>query len=407
MIDEFDEDYDVLVVGGGPAGASAAYSAAEAGVRTVLVEKEEEFKDISCAEGIGTYLSHLTPLQVPDHVVEQDTDSMYFSAGDTEIVREGGFYKTKVVDRSEFQEYLLDRADAEGVDIIRPGKLTGLDFTEDYSVEEAVVEIGGEELSVEPSYVIAADGVDSTVGEILGVKEEKERSVGDVYSWEMKNMDIEDPSKAQIYFGDFAPGAYGYIFPKSETEANVGVGSSREGENMEEYFEQFTDEVISSQAKSAERVVERSGKAPIKYTIPDLQYGDFLFAGDAANQNFKPFVEGIVPGIICGDQAGKAVTSKKDYEKLVDKKLGKLFDVSDDVLDKILDIDGKYGDEREDLLNMYLFAYLDPGGVGDLADKEVEDIEEAIYEKNSRLNNFSENFGYKLWRLKTLVTGRA
>ena len=52
--------------------------------------------------------------------------------------------------------------------------------------------------------------------------------------------------------------------------------------------------------------------------IETIHFGNVLFTGDAANQNFKPYVEGILPSIICGDIAGKtAINNENKYEEKV------------------------------------------------------------------------------------------
>lgn len=406
---DMDYDADVLVVGGGPAGSSAAYSASEGGLNTLLVEKKEEVGDVACAEALGSYLFPLLPFEIPQDLLKWRADGIQLSTGDTKLVQSGGFYNAWSTERKEFDEWLLKRAEGAGAVVSRGTELVDLDFSGDYSVENVVLEKGEKEVQVNPSYVIAADGVESTVGEILDVREEKEGGIGHVYSWEMENVSMEDPQLEYIYLGDFAPRAYGYVFPKSEDRANVGAGSTKGDKNLEKYFDEFTGEVIDSQVKDAEKIVERSGKAPVKYTIPEWQYGNVLFAGDAANQNFKPYEDGILPAVICGDLAGKAAASdgEKGYEGLVRGKLGTLFEESDEMLDKMFYIDREFEGEKRDLLNLYLFSFLDPDGVDELVDEDPKGIKEGISNRDSWLNGFVDDLVYYAWRSKASITGRA
>ena len=89
--------------------------------------------------------------------------------------------------------------------------------------------------------------------------------------------------------------------------------------------------------KGSKKVVDRSGKAPIKYPSKKISYGNILFTGDTANQNLKPFVEGIIPGIICGSIAGKTASKcisnikniESEYKKRIVNQVGELFKESD------------------------------------------------------------------------------
>ena len=265
----------------------------------------------------------------------------FFSDGETKIIQKGHFYKGWSIDRKKFDNWLLTNAKNNGTQIMMGSELTDIKCSKEYIVKQVTVKKDNKMMKIEPNLVIAADGVESTVAKKIGVLKQTTDSIGYVYSWEMKNVSIKYPHFEQMYFGDFAPRAYAYVFPKSENTANIGIGSSKGEKNLEKYFEEFINEIISAQTKNAEKIIDRSGKAPIKYMIPNSRYGNILFTGDAANQNFKPYLEGILPSIICGDIAGKVACSKNvdNYEKLIKRKLGNQFKHSDKLLEKIYDYD--------------------------------------------------------------------
>ena len=57
---------DVLVVGAGPAGLSAARALAKKGLKTIIIEEDEEVGiPVQCAEGIGSYLFQYLPFEIP------------------------------------------------------------------------------------------------------------------------------------------------------------------------------------------------------------------------------------------------------------------------------------------------------------------------------------------------------
>ena len=398
---------DVLVVGGGPAGSSAARAAAKQGAKTLLIEKKKEINNISCAEGVGSYLFPLLPFKIPQNQLIWRINGISFSDGETEIIQKGHFYKGWSIDRENFDNWLLTNAKNNGTQIMMNTELIDIKITENYQIKQITVQNNKKKIDIKPKTVIAADGVESTVAKKIGVLQKTTDSIGHVHSWEMKNVKLKHPHLEQIYFGDFAPRAYAYVFPKSENTANIGVGSSKGEKDLEKYFEEFTKEIIPDQVKNATKTVDRSGKAPVKYMIPKPRYGNILFTGDAANQNLKPYIEGTLPTIICGDIAGKTACSKHItiYERLIKRKLGNQFKHSDKLLEKMFDYDQLPKDKRN-LINMYFFAFMDTDKIDEIKDKEISVIKEELFRKSRHVNSFITVLQYLIWYTKVLATRR-
>jgi len=398
---------DVLVVGAGPAGCSAARAASKNGANTILIEKEKQISQISCAEGVGSYLFPLLPFKISKELLIWRINGMYFSDGDIKIIQKGNYYKGWSLDRKIFDKWMLTKAQQMGVKTFMGTGLIDMDFSNEYHVKKVIAQTDNKKLSIEPSVIIAADGVESTVANRLGVLKPNSEGIGHVHSWEMKNVSLEYPHLEHIYFGDFAPRAYAYVFPKSKNTANVGVGSTKGDKNLEKYFNTFIKEIIPSQMKNALKTVDRSGKAPVKYIVPKWKYGNVIFTGDAANQNFKPYIEGILPSIICGDIAGKTAASKENlnYEQLIKKKIGNQFKKSDEIFEKIYELDQIKGSKKE-LLYMYLYIFADVNKVDKLINKNTEHIRRELLRKGSSVNRFITMLRYFAWYSKVLTTRR-
>lgn len=298
---------DVLVIGGGPAGCSAARAAAKKGLKTILIEEDEEIgSPIQCAEGIGSYLFSLMPFKIPKKQLKWKIDGMYFWANDIAIKKEGGIWSGYSIDRKDWDKWLASIAIKQGVKLFTGTKLLSLKFGNKFEVTSAITTKSGKKIVFEPKYVIGADGVDSTVLNLLDVR--KTDSTGHVKSYEMKNLKLEYPRCDQLFFGEFAPKAYAYIFPLSETTANVGVGTIYEHENLDDLFEKFTNiPFIKRQISEGKIVSEKSGNAPVMDLSDEIVYGNIFLVGDSANQNIKPFIEGNIPGIICGNILGNFI----------------------------------------------------------------------------------------------------
>jgi len=397
---------DVLVVGGGPAGSSAARAAAKNGAKTILIEKQKEIKDVPCAEGIGSYLFPLLPFKIPKNQLKWKIKGIVFSDGETEIIQQGHFYKAWSIERREFDIWLLNEAKRAGTQILMNTEFIDLKLSENDYVDQITAKQEKKNIKIKAKKIIAADGVESNIAKKLGILKKTSDSIGYVYSWEMKNVDVRYPYFEQMYLGDFAPGAYGYVFPKSNNVANIGVGSTKGDKNLEKNFNMFMEEIIPRQVKNAEKTIDRSGVAPVKTMIDEIQYGNVYFTGDAANQNLKPYVEGNLPAIICGDIAGKTASSEnQNYEQSIKKKLGKQFRESDKLLNELLKIEN-YPKDKKHLISMYMFAFMDIKNMANLPKLDVSQIKNELFRKSRQVNGFITMLQYYIWYAKILATRR-
>jgi digeranylgeranylglycerophospholipid reductase len=354
---------DVLVVGGGPAGSSAARAAAKEGAKTILVEEHEAIGvPVQCAEGIGKYLIPFLPFKIPKEQLLWEIKGMTFWADDNLIERNGGIWSGYTINRTKWDQWLATLAKNKGAEIKLNSKLTDLEYNDELVVKKAIVKSNNKKIEIEPKIVIAADGVNSTVVELLRIRKESKQDLGEVKSYEIKNINLTYPNHDQLFLGEFAPNAYAYIFPMTKNRANIGIGKVYdEKNNIETLYKNFIETpIVNKQIKNAKIVSEKSGYAPVKYTTNEWIYGNTLLVGDVANQNFKPFIEGNLPAIICGDIAGKISAKNKQnienlykYKKNVYKKIGPMFKSSDIVTDMLLEIQEL---KNKDLLYMILFS---------------------------------------------------
>lgn len=319
---------DVLVVGGGPAGCSTARAAAKKGLITILIEEDKEIGDpVQCAEGIGFYLFKYMPFDIPKEQLIWKIEGMYFWANGIAIKKEGKIWKGYSINRKNWDQWLASEALKYGVKIYTNTKLQTLEFEKQYEVTKAVAISNGKRVEIEPKYVIAADGSESTIIDCLGVKKE-ECKLGYVKSYEIHNIKIKYPNYDQLFFGNFAPKAYAYIFPLSKNTANIGVGTLNKKDNLNDLYDTFIElPIIKNQILNAKILSKKDGIAPISDMSNKLIYGNVFLVGDAANQNIKPFLEGNIPSIICGDILGKyifevnqGIQDPSNYKNLIDKK---------------------------------------------------------------------------------------
>jgi len=230
------ERFDVVVVGGGPAGASAAYWLAEAGHDVVVVEKKRFPREKTCGDG-------LTPRavrQLNDMGLESRLAEYHRFAGlrsiahgltlELEWPRHDG-YPTYgyVVTRRNLDEMVADQAVKAGATLWQATEATE-PLVENGLVVGAVVQRkeSGTTGAVRGRYLLVADGANSRFGRALGTARSRRYPLGMAIRgyfrsprhdepWIESHLDLRDRT------GDALPG-YGWIFPVGDGTVNVGVG---------------------------------------------------------------------------------------------------------------------------------------------------------------------------------------
>ncbi|NOZ76739.1 MAG: NAD(P)/FAD-dependent oxidoreductase [Euryarchaeota archaeon] len=398
-----------MVVGAGPAGASAAAAAAGKGLKTLLIEKWEKAPQEVFDVAIGAYLMPFLPFRIPQELLTWDIDRLVFRCGRISIERAGGAWKSYAVDRERFDSWLRERAVEEGAELrlgtevldleLRGGMVAGVRVT------------GGDVLR--PGVLIAADGTDSAVRRKAGLNRQ-DPIIGQGIGYELEGAELLYPHGDQFFFGSFAPGGYGHLFPLGENRAGVGVGSILTGD-IESCLEGFLELPGVREQVGGARVVKRK-RAPVPFDrlSEGIQYGNLLLAGDAASQNIKPLMEGYLPSIICGDIAGKSAAEailegrEMRYEERVRKRLGLLFDESDKYVGLIKELTG-VREEVQYLLLMGLCAnVISPGEALELKGRGAEAVRMRLEEwKGSRYqqvrSRMLEALGLIYFRLSSML----
>lgn len=375
---------DVLVVGAGPAGSSAARAAAKFGLKTVSIDKKEKIgAPVQCAEAIGKYLFPFLPFKIPKEQLIWKMEGMNFYADDIKIMRKGSIWTSYAVNRNDFDRWLANCAVKEGAELLTSAELVDMEMKDEYEVKKAIVKTLEGTMVIEPRVVIAADGVGSTVLKLLGFKTNEKGNIGEILGFELKNLSLYDPNSEHLFIGDFAPGGYAYIFPKSTHVANIGIAALFPEKNLEEYYEEFLEiPEVKRQVKGGITVEEKSGKVPIRYLTDKWVYGNVLLAGDAASQNLKPFAEGILPAVICGDIAGKTVSdylkdkvSLNVYSKRVRARFGNFLKLSDKVTDiayELIESENKEGKLLRLSLSANIIALKQISGLREATPEEIK-----------------------------------
>ncbi|MFF9197611.1 geranylgeranyl reductase family protein [Streptomyces sp. NPDC014779] len=294
--------WDVVVVGAGPAGASAAYAAAVSGRRVLLLEKAELPRYKTCGGGIiGPSRDALPPgfelpLQDRVHAVTFQLDGRFARTRRSRKMLFG------LINRPEFDARLVEHAQKAGAEL-RTGVTVSRVEQHGPSVPDrrtvAVVLADGE--TVLARAVVGADGSASRIGAHVGVK------LGQVDL----GLEAEIPvpaSVAEDWKGrvliDWGPlpGSYGWVFPKGDT-LTVGVISARgEGAATKRYLEDF---IAGLGLAGFEPAISSGHLTRCRTDDSPLSRGRVLVCGDAAGL-LEPWTrEGISFALRSGRLAGE------------------------------------------------------------------------------------------------------
>lgn len=306
--------WDLAVVGGGPAGLSAAHAAARAGVRTLVVERATHPRYKTCGGGlIGTSLAEVAErIEVPVH---DRVDRVSFTRdGRRGFTRRHAAPLVAMIRREEFDDRLRRAAVAAGAEVREGVAVRAVEQDPD-EVRLRLADGG----TVRARTVIGADGSSGVTARHVGVR----------YRQVDLGLELELPVPAAererwrgrvlLDWGP-VPGSYAWVFPKGD-RLTVGVIASRgEGERTRAYLRDFVDRLglsgVTPEHDSGHLTRCRADDAP-------LRRGRVLVAGDAAGLLEPWSREGISFALRSGRLAGAAVADGDldGYEREVRRRL--------------------------------------------------------------------------------------
>lgn len=361
----FKEKYDVVVIGAGPAGSSAAYEAAKRGLKVLLIEKRAEVgSPIRCAEGVGKEgLEDLGIKPKSEWIANEVKGARIYAPSGDYITLEASMAGSEVgyvLHRDKFDQYLAKMAVDAGSELYTRAMAVGLKR----EGSEIVVRIRhfGNLYEVKAPIVIGADGFESLVGEWAGIRTRLDpKDINVTFEYRITGAKF-DPDYTEFYIGnEVAPGGYVWVFPKSEKEANIGIGvllSRMDSEKKRPKY--LLDKFLKEHPKYKGRIIAViSGAVSVSRPLEPSYTDNVMLVGDAARM-IDPLTGGgiihaIISGRAAGETAAKAIEKgdyskrslkeyeakwkPKIYEKLLRNYLAKeiFVKVSDDVFNKIVD----------------------------------------------------------------------
>jgi geranylgeranyl reductase family protein len=323
-------DYDVIVVGAGPGGATAARTCAQAGLRTLLIEKERLPRYKPCAGCLSIRTVRFLGFDL-DPVVEHAVTGAKFtySMKDPFFIRSLRPIALMVV-RDRFDHFLVQKALEGGAEISEGERVVKVARGEE-GVEVTLAQGG----KIYGEYLVGADGAGSMVAKLISYIQPK--GGGDGIGLESKTplevVTAFPREELEVIHFDFGrvPYGYGWVFPKGKW-LSIGIGGVFKGKKKtpRQHFKELLNGLDFISEGSLGKVLGH----PVPFFYSDGQkvsQGKILLVGDAAHLIDPLSGEGIYYALRSGTLAAEAILQSREsgteasdtYQKAVK---GLLFD---------------------------------------------------------------------------------
>jgi digeranylgeranylglycerophospholipid reductase len=327
-------NYDVVVVGGGPAGLSAAWSSAKKGLSVAVIERDEAIGQNVRTSGV-TWIKEAKSFGIPSEYYNEIRNYAFYSPNNY-VLKKSDIAQAAVLDVRKTYQFLAYQAASAGADIFlrtsvtdgiknEKGKLSGVKAT---SLKE--------DLTFNSKLVIDASGFYSVVGRSLGVVLPWKR-FGAGAEYEAYVDKIDSDTWYLMVGSQYSPAGYAWIFPLGKNKVRIGVGVGKP--NSQADASKLLNELLEKRPKPLSdlgRIVPvefHYGLIPNEGLRQSTIEDNLIMVGDSAGQANPLVLEGIryaiefgrVAGRIGGEAVIQGDTSKeslKSYEETMKKAIG-------------------------------------------------------------------------------------
>jgi len=298
--------HDVIIVGGGPCGATAAQTLAKAGRDVLLLDRPGRIKP--CGGAVPPRL--IRDFDIPDSQIVARINAARMIAPSDKTVDmpiDGGY--VGMVDREHFDPFLRTRAVKAGAQQL-DGAWQSTERLSDGTLSVRVRPAGrqkGEEITVRARLVLGADGARSQVARDALGEESEPPSVfayHEIIAAPEGVTDAYDPRRCDVYYqGELSPDFYAWIFPHGG-QASIGVGSMHKGFSLRTAIKDLRQK---SGLDVYQTIRTEGAPIPLKPRKRWDNGRDVLVAGDAAGVVAPASGEGIYYAMLCGRIAANAL----------------------------------------------------------------------------------------------------
>jgi digeranylgeranylglycerophospholipid reductase len=316
-------DYDIAVVGGGPAGLSAACAAAKFKAKVILFEKDESIAHNIRTSGV-TWIEEIEKLGISKEHYNPIKNYSFISPSNDVIIR-GNTAKSCVLNVRSIYQHLACLAAEAGSEIMVRSNVINIALNSENRISGLKASTPKGDMVIGSRLVIDASGFNSSIARRLGlVSEWKRYGIGAEYECYCENVDRE--TWVLMVGRKYSDAGYAWVFPLSENRVRIGVGVGRPESNTDPL------EKLNSIIDKKLKPLDKMGKIqPI-----ELHYGfipnqglrtstvsdGLMLVGDSAGQANPLVLEGIRYaiefGMLAGEIGAKSLAQNSNKESLLE-----------------------------------------------------------------------------------------
>ena len=323
-------EYDVLVIGAGPAGLKTANAISEQGYSVVVIEEHPSIGwPVQCSGLVTPRVKHIENINDDKIILSEIFGATIYSATGKKLELTSKSPKAIVLDRLYFDRYLGKLAVKSGVELhlntvfVNAKRENKKIISEIRTTESNPLNRDWKKIKIKSKILVGADGPFSRVATVFGFSAVKEKIPGlEIETTNGKVAHANNKRNVSIYLGnEYAPGFFGWTIP-TDTRVKIGLCTVSEAPHKVKYYFQklFTHPGFTCNSQPTTNYLRQatqyiSGTIPIGYrekTVTD----NVLLVGDAAGQ-VKPLSGGgIYTSLVCAQYCAETVIEaleKKDY----------------------------------------------------------------------------------------------
>ena len=329
-------EYDVIVVGGGPIGSTAARYAAMSGARTLILEDHAFIgSPVGCTGLLSTRAVTECNIHPNDNSILNSVKGAFVHPMNGECLPiDGKKTKAYVVSRKIFDRNLAAMALEEDVDLWLNSRVTGIERSQ--KEQQVSVLRNGEAQVLKAKVVIGADGVRSKVAKWAGLGNVSEVLPGIQAEVPYRSNDTDF---VELFVGSQVPGFFGWTVPVNESISRVGLAVNPD-------CGMPACQVLENLLTRNKHIASRYGGGNLDLVMGGIPLGPLekthaegvMIVGDAAGQVKPTSGGGIYTGAVCakiaGETAAKAAAEEdsssfflSEYDRKWRAKIGKELDM--------------------------------------------------------------------------------
>ena len=354
-------DFDIVIVGAGPAGSSAAHEAARNGSSVALLEKESVVAETVRTSGV-TWVKDAQNFGIPEDCYNPIKNYSFCSPSNTVTISDD-VEKAAVLDVRKTYRHLAKQAQESGAKLFVDTNVTDVITDEQKKPIGVIAKSADKEIKFNAKVIIDCSGFQSVVGKMLGLVTQWEK-FGAGAEYEVRAENVDDKTWWLMVGQKYSPAGYAWIFPVGGDIVRIGVGIGKPESDVD------PTERLNELMENKEGPIKDLGeitKIEFHYgLIPNdglsrkTVYDNLILVGDSAGQANPLVLEGIRYAIRFGRVAGKVASDavknddtsenalrpyETDWKKAIESKINSASKVqnrwirlSDEQWDKELDV---------------------------------------------------------------------